>query len=76
MLEKFVSRKLLVAVAGILTQILGDESLTPTQRYVIGGIAVAYILGQSVVDRATFETVVTSAQQGIETGKKVTEENK
>lgn len=48
-LQKFTSRKFIMALASILVIFLGDLGLT--EEYAIAGLTAVYVLGQALVDR-------------------------
>ena len=69
-LTKLFSRKLAVTVATILTVVLQIED--PMRAGVAGAIAIAYVIAQGLVDRASVEQVASAVEEGLEEARKVT----
>jgi hypothetical protein len=69
-MNKLFSRKLGVTVATILTVVLQIDD--PTRAAVAGAIAIAYVVAQGLVDRASVEKVAAAAEEGLEEARKVT----
>lgn len=69
-LTKLFSRKLAVTVATILTVVLQIDD--PVQAGVAGAVAIAYVIAQGLVDRASVEQVANAVEEGLDEARKVT----
>lgn len=69
-MNKLLSRKLAVTVATILTVVLQIDD--PVRAGVAGAVAIAYVLAQAFVDRASVERVAAAAQEGLKDARGVT----
>ncbi len=63
-LTKLLSRKLAVTVGTIVTVCLQIQD--PVQAGVAGAIAVAYVIAQGLVDRASAERVASAVERGLD----------
>ena len=68
-MKKLLSRKLAVTVGTILTVVLQIED--PVRAGVAGAVAMAYVLAQGFVDRASIERVAAAAEEGIAKAREV-----
>lgn len=69
-MNKLLSRKLGVTVATILTVVLQIDD--PVRAGVAGAVAIAYVLAQAFVDRASVERVADAAEQGVKQAREAT----
>jgi hypothetical protein len=69
-MNKLLSRKLGVTVATILTVVLQIDD--PVRAGVAGAVAIAYVLAQAFVDRASVERVAGAAEEGVQKAREVT----
>lgn len=68
-MSKLLSRKFGVTVATILTVVLQIED--PIRAGVAAAVAIAYVIGEALIDRASLERVATAAEQGLSTARDV-----
>lgn len=68
-MNKLLSRKLGVTVATILTVVLQIDD--PVRAGVAGAVAIAYVLGQAFVDKASVERIAAATEEGIEKAREV-----
>ena len=69
-MNKLLSRKLGVTVATILTVVLQIDD--PVRAAVAGAIAIAYVVAQGLVDRASVDRVADAVEEGLDEARKVT----
>lgn len=69
-MNKLLSRKLAVTIATILTVVLQIDD--PVRAGVAGAIAIAYVIAQGLVDRASVEQVAKAVEEGLDEARKVT----
>ena len=69
-MNKLLSRKLAVTIATILTVVLQIDD--PVRVGVAGAIAIAYVIAQGLVDRASVEQVANAVEEGLDEARKVT----
>jgi hypothetical protein len=69
-MNKLLSRKLAVTIATILTVVLQIDD--PVRAGVAGAIAIAYVIAQGLVDRASVEQVANAVEEGLDEARKVT----
>lgn len=69
-MNKLLSRKLAVTIATILTVVLQIDD--PVRAGVAGAIAIAYVIAQGLVDRASVEQVADAVEEGLDEARKVT----
>ena len=68
-MNKLLSRKLAVTIATILTVVLQIDD--PVRAGVAGAIAIAYVIAQGLVDRASVEQVANAVEEGLDEARKV-----
>lgn len=61
-MSKLLSRKFGVTVATILTIVLQMED--PVRAGVAGAVAIAYVIAEALIDRASVERIATAAEEG------------
>ena len=69
-MNKLLSRKLGVTVATILTVVLQIDD--PVRAGVAGAVAIAYVLAQAFVDRASVERVADADEEGVKQAREAT----
>lgn len=62
-MSKLLSRKFGVTVATILTIVLQMED--PVRAGVAGAVAIAYVIAEALIDRASVERIATAAEEGV-----------
>lgn len=66
--QKFLSRKFLMAVAALATAITGSN-LEGSQLFVTGVVAAAYVLAEAFTDRGRADQLAAGVEQGLTLGK-------
>ncbi len=69
-MNKLFSRKLGVTLATIVTVVLQIDD--PIRAAVAGAVAIAYVIAQGLVDRASVEKVASAVEEGLKEAREVT----
>jgi len=68
-MNKLFSRKLGVTLATIITVVLQIDD--PVRAAVAGAVAIAYVIAQGLVDRASVERVASAVEEGLTDAREV-----
>ncbi len=69
-MNKLFSRKLGVTLATIVTVVLQIDD--PIRAAVAGAVAIAYVIAQGLVDKASVEKVAGAVEEGLKEAREVT----
>lgn len=67
MLDKLKSRKLWITILTVVGAIMSQDEVSDQTRLIVGGVAVAYVIAQALVDSKA-KAVADDVREGLDRG--------